>query len=187
MSRSTPLVDKIIAVHRGLARAGIAHAFGGALALAWCTRRPRGTSDIDVNIFLPMGAARDAFAALPEQVTWTDEDVDRCRRDGQVRVFWGPNPVDVFLNTTPFHEELVARAQVSSLAGVPLPFLACDDLAVFKAFFDRTKDWADIEEMLDAGAIDAARVGAVLESYLGEDHRVAMVRALGQARGDARS
>ena len=32
--------------------ARIPHAFGGALALAWCTQRARGTIDIDVNVFV---------------------------------------------------------------------------------------------------------------------------------------
>ncbi len=31
-----------------------------------------------------------------------------------------------------------------------LPFLSCPDLAVFKVFFNRTKDWADLEAMHDA-------------------------------------
>ena len=48
MSSGPALVDKIVAVHDALERAGLAHACGGALALAWCTERPRGTSDIDV-------------------------------------------------------------------------------------------------------------------------------------------
>lgn len=32
--------------------------------------------------------------------------------------------------------------------------LSCADLAVFKAFFNRTKDWADLEEMRSAGTLD---------------------------------
>jgi hypothetical protein len=66
--------------------------------------------------------------------------------------------------------------------GHSVPFLACFDLAVFKAFFNRTKDWADLEEMRDAGTLDAARVTAALLPYLGaDDERVAALARLADA------
>ena len=43
------LPTKIVEVHRALDAAGIPHAFGGALALAWCTERARGTIDIEAH------------------------------------------------------------------------------------------------------------------------------------------
>ena len=42
----TTLPTKIVAIHKALASAKLPHAFGGALALAWCTERARGTIDI---------------------------------------------------------------------------------------------------------------------------------------------
>ena len=57
--------------------------------------------------------------------------------------------------------------------------LACTDLAVFKAFFNRTRDWADLEDMAAAGALDRDRVLGILVEYLGPgDHRVARLHAL---------
>ena len=56
------LVDKIVALHRSFEAARIPHAFGGALALAWCTQRARGTIDIDVNVFVPSDASKVASA-----------------------------------------------------------------------------------------------------------------------------
>ena len=47
------LPEKMVTVHQALADAEIHHAFGGALALAWCTQRARGTIDLDVNVFVP--------------------------------------------------------------------------------------------------------------------------------------
>ena len=35
--------EKMLAIHRSLDGAHLPHAFGGALALAWCTERARGT------------------------------------------------------------------------------------------------------------------------------------------------
>ena len=47
------LVDRILTIHQLLDKADVGHAFGGALALAYCTGEPRATRDIDINIFLP--------------------------------------------------------------------------------------------------------------------------------------
>ena len=69
--------------------------------------------------------------------------------------------------------------RVEPFAGAEVPFLGCTDLAVFKAFFDRTKDWADLEEMLAASTLEVDRTLGVLVRYLGgDDHRVARLRAL---------
>jgi hypothetical protein len=58
-------------------------------------------------------------------------------------------------------------------------FLACNDLAVLKAFFNRTREWADLEEMLAAGTLDLERVLGVLARYLGpRDPRVERMRSL---------
>lgn len=75
----------------------------------------------------------------------------------------------MFLDTTPFHEGAFTRRRWEKFAGADVPFLACQDIAVFKAFFNRTKHWADLEEMRDAGTLDLARAIAVLVEYLGVD------------------
>jgi hypothetical protein len=46
----TSLQSQMLQLHKSLARKNIPHAFGGALALAWCTQQARGTIDIDINI-----------------------------------------------------------------------------------------------------------------------------------------
>ena len=167
------LTEKIVAVHRALEEAGLPHAFGGALALAWCTQRARGTIDIDVNVFVDASRTRDVVASLPAGVEATDEQVAVLERDGQVRLWWERTPVDVFLDTTPFHETVLERRRWEKFAGTDVPFLSCRDVAVFKAFFNRTKDWADLEEMREAGTLDLGRVIAVLVEYLGvDDERV---------------
>ena len=175
------LPDKIVAVHRALAAADIAYAFGGALALAWCTERARGTIDIDVNIFAGVDHVAAVLAAVPVGVVWTDDDRRLLERDGQVRLWWDTTPVDIFLNTTDFHEQAAQRARWEPFAGVDVPFLSCADVAVFKAFFNRTKDWADLEEMQAAGTLDLDRVIGVLVRYLGpDDDRIVRLVALGR-------
>ncbi len=173
------LVEQVVGLHRALDDADIPHAFGGALALAWCTQQARGTIDIDVNLFVGIDQVDRALAELPEGVTVTDANRRELSADGQTRLWWGATPVDVFFNTTPFHEAAAGRARFEQFGGTAVPFLACRDLAVFKAFFDRTRDWADLEDMNAAGTLDHEAVLGVLVRYLGgEDHRVARLQSL---------
>jgi hypothetical protein len=171
--------EKIVATHRRLTRAGFDHAFGGALALAWCTQQARGTIDLDVNVFVGPDRTDAVLAALPREVAFTDEDRALLARDGQARLWWDMTPVDLFLNTTDFHERVAARVRWEPFGGTELPFLGCEDLAVFKAFFNRTKDWADLEAMYEAGTLDVAAVAGVLATFLGgDDERIARLLAL---------
>lgn len=175
----TGIPEKMLAIHRALDDAGLAHAFGGALALAWCTERARGTIDIDLNVFVGTDRTASVLEALPADVVWSDDDLALIERDGQQRLWWDRTPVDVFLNTTDFHERAAARARWEQFDGEALPFLACSDLAVFKAFFNRTKDWADLEEMHVAGTLDLDLVTGVLVRHLGaDDPRIAKLQAL---------
>lgn len=173
------LPQKMLAIHEHLRAAAIEHAFGGALALAWCTHQARGTIDLDVNVFVGPERTDETLAALPRGVAATVDDRVLLERDGQARLWWGTTPVDVFLNTTEFHEGVAARVRWEPFAGTELPFLACDDLAVFKAFFNRTRDWADLEAMHEAGTLEVPAVAGVLAMFLGgDDDRIARLLSL---------
>ena len=160
------LPEKILALHRALDLAGIPHAFGGALALAWCTEQARGTIDIDVNVFVETPKAPEVLGVLPTDVAWTANDRELLERDGQIRLWWDTTPIDLFMNTTEFHAHLADRARSELFLDNDIPFLACSDLAVFKAFFNRTRDWADIEAMIATASIDVDWVVGVLSRYL---------------------
>lgn len=173
------LVERILAIHRSLRAASVPHAFGGALALAWCTERARGTIDIDVNLFVGLDEIERALDGLPDGVAVSPDDRAQLERDGQTRLWWDATPVDVFFNTTDFHSQVAGRARIERFAGEQVPFLACRDLAVFKAFFDRTKDWADLEEMAAAGTLDvAAVIGELAVRLGGDDARIERLRSL---------
>ena len=66
----------------------------------------------------------------------------------------------------------------SRRAGKPLPFLSCTDLAIFKAFFNRRKDWADLEAMVRAGSLNVDEALKTLDLSLGDDGRVRALQAL---------
>jgi hypothetical protein len=175
----TSLPEKIVQVHQALDAADLPYAFGGALALAWCTGRARGTIDIDINVFADTDSAKIVCNALPDAVKRTAADLKRLTRDAQVRLWWDRTPIDLFLNTTRFHHEAAGRRRWETFMNQRMPFLSCNDLAVFKAFFNRTKDWADLEEMLAAGTLDVSRVAEVMIEMLGaDDERVGYLLAL---------
>lgn len=163
------LVDRLLAVHDALSKAELPHAFGGAIALAYCTEEPRGTRDIDVNVFAVPGRAAEVLGSLPDSVAVSPADIEAAERDGQVRIWWEDTPIDLFLDIHQFHAEVAAGVRQMPFAGISIPVLGCTALVVFKALFDRTKDWADIEAVLKAGAADLTEAQAWVERVLGPD------------------
>ena len=172
-------MEKIAELHEALEIANLPHAFGGALALAWCTQQARGTIDIDINIFVEGSRSHAVLTALPNEVTWSESDRIQMQKEGQIRVWWNSTPLDVFLNSTPFHEDLAQRIRWEFFDKKQMPFLSCLDLAVFKAFFNRTKDWADLEAMNAARTLNVGEVSRILQEYLGpEDIREKKLREI---------
>ncbi len=147
MNASEPsLPEKIVAVHVQLEEAHIAHAFGGALALAYYAE-PRATVDIDVNVFVPT----ERFPELAETLgpLGVADDVDRTalNRDGQCRLRWGRTPLDLFFAYDEIHEAMRQEARQVPFGDGKLPVLSPEHLVVCKAMFDRPKDWLDIEQI----------------------------------------
>jgi hypothetical protein len=141
------LADKVIAIHRALAAAKVPHALGGALALAYYAE-PRATVDVDVNVFVATDEWERVAAALGEIGVDVATDVAALRRDGQVRLWWDRNPVDLFFSYDPFHEAMRGAVRRVPFAGTKVPILSPEHLTVCKAMFDRPKDWIDIEAIL---------------------------------------
>jgi hypothetical protein len=180
----TSIVDKILVIGQDFEAHGLPYAFGGALALAFCTERARGTIDIDVNVFVGQDQAGRVLDSLPRQVRRTDADLPALEGEGQTRLWWEQTPVDLFLDTTGFHVQAAQRRQFHEFGGRQVPFLGCSDLAVFKAFFNRTRDWADLEAMIAIGALNIDQTLGVLVRYLGEDdERVERLRLLTAPEG----
>lgn len=169
----------MLAIDRALKEARIPHAIGGALALAYYAE-PRTTIDVDVNVFVPTGRwpdVRDALAPLGVDVTVDDAALER---DGQVRLWWDRNPVDLFFSYDPFHDEMRRAARKVPFADATIPILAPEHLTVCKAMFDRPKDWIDIEQILVATSpLDLAEIEDWLTRMVGDqDHRMQKLREL---------
>lgn len=147
------LVDLVLAVHDQLVSADISHAFGGALALAYVAE-PRGTVDVDVNIFTPVAeidAVLPVFAALelrPERPReeWVPIAGIRLRREDDLY------PVDVFPSLDARYSQIERRRVLRPFGPdhQALPFLSAEDLVVFKLSFGRDKDWVDVRSIAQA-------------------------------------
>jgi len=163
------LAERLLELHRSLAADEVPHAFGGAIALAYWTLDPRGTSDIDVNVFVPADDCAGALAALPRGVEQPPGTIAAIARDGQRRLWWDDTPVDLFFDYVPIHADAARNARSVDFAGATIPILGPVELAVFKAMFDRTRDWADIEAMAAAHTLDFEAVETALATLVEED------------------
>jgi hypothetical protein len=134
--------------------ARIKHAFGGALALAYYAE-PRGTLDVDVNVFLPLDRTGPVLALLEESIGFVPETPAakstpaagiRLRRTGEVA------PVDVFFSLDPRYDAIARRRRRFPFGteGRRLPFLSAEDLTIFKLSFGRDKDWVDLRRLVEA-------------------------------------
>ncbi len=163
------LPERVVLLHKALVRPRIPHAFGGAIALAYSTLDPRGTSDIDVNIFVAASEPSRALRALPGDIAQPEGTDETIRREGQVRLWWDETPVDLFFDYVPVHADAARHRRTVPFVGTRIPVLGPIELAVFKAMFDRTRDWADIEAMIAAGTLDLDAVRRTLRPMLDTD------------------
>lgn len=171
------LPAKVVAVDEACAAAGVAHAFGGALALAYYAE-PRATIDIDLNVFVAAERHPELARALAPLGVAADDDV-ALLRDGQCRWQWGRTPIDLFFAYDPFHDAMRDAARSVPFADTTIPVLAPEHLMVCKAVFDRPKDWLDIEQMLVAADdLDGDEVGHWMGRIVGEDERAARLADL---------
>jgi len=176
----TSLVDQVVGVADSLDAHRIPWAIGGALALAYATREPRGTRDIDVNVFVSADHAAAVFDALPAGVAHSLADEVRAHQDDQVRLWWDETPVDVFFAAGQFHHDVDRRCRTVPFASRNIRVLCAEDLAVFKALLDRPKDWVDIATMVEADALDVGTAADRLAGLLGDEPRVARLRSVGR-------
>jgi hypothetical protein len=176
------LGDQLLAVHDGLDGAGIPHAIGGAIALGYCVLEPRGTRDLDINVFVGPQRARDVFAAMPEGVELSGVQLEQAERDGQTRLNWGITPIDLFLSVLSFHDRVQTHVREVPFEGRTIPVLDCTGLAVFKAMFARPRDWVDIEAMVEARTLDFDETIHWIREMVGDDERVEKLNALRASR-----
>ena len=104
------LADKVVRLHRALDDAGVPHAFGGALALAYYGE-PRVTVDIDVNVFVEPSRYGELRGVLEPLGVGAGPTSEWVAEEGQARLWWGRNPVDLFFAHDPVHDAMRRAAR----------------------------------------------------------------------------
>jgi len=179
-------LERVTAIHRRLDEAGIAHAFGGALAQNFYGE-PRLTKDIDVNVAVPTAERTTVHRALATIGVLPNGEVD-AERNGWEQYEWDGVVVDVFYADLPFHRAIhEAAVEQPWLDDELLPFLSAEHIVACKAIFDRPKDWPDIEQILfGMDAFDAAEALRHVADIAGTDSQryQRLRRAIIDLRGD---
>ncbi len=169
------LADLLEALH-------VPYAIGGALALGHHTA-PRGTKDVDLNVFLAADEVRPVLEALEQAGYELDPELaeQQARERGDLTAYRDDIRVDVFVDSIPLHADARVRRVSVPMLGRPAWVLSAEDLVLFKMLFDRGKDWVDVEHVLAArhGELDAEYVRRQLADHVGEDdHRYARFEQL---------
>jgi hypothetical protein len=114
----------------------------------------RATHDIDVNVFVPAREGARVLAVLSGLGADAANPglLRLIERDGQVRVRWHGTPIDLFFAYDALHRSSLERRRAVDFLGDRIHVLSPEDLILYKATFDRPKDWQDIAGILFAGA-----------------------------------
>lgn len=122
---------------------------GGLAVQRW--GEPRFTQDVDLTILTGFGRERDFISTLLEAFTPRRGDAAEFALNARVLLLKASNdvPLDVAFGGMPFEEHALARSS-EFFFGSELSLRTCsaEDLVVYKAFANRTKDWLDVEGVL---------------------------------------
>lgn len=156
-SRSRHLTPPELAVEVSacLQDAGIQHAIGGAIAFGFHAE-PRGTLDVDMNVFVAADAPEATLEALAAYGISFDFVTAReaIAARGDLFVEHRGCRLDLFFNSIPLQETASHRTRLVDLLGKRVPILSAEDLVVLKLLFNRHKDIVDIERLMETSPED---------------------------------
>jgi hypothetical protein len=138
-----------VLIARELESASIPYAIGGAIAYGYWGN-PRGTRDLDVNLFVSADRAGPALDTLLRAGVRLDRNrvLESAQERGDARVFYEDVPIDLFFISIPLHESAAERTVLVTLLGQTIRVLSAEDLVVLKMLFFRGKDLVDIERIV---------------------------------------
>jgi hypothetical protein len=163
--------DAARSIATALEQSGLSYAIGGALALA-IAGVPRGTADVDVNVFAAEPRVPDAIAALAKLgIEIPESAIEDARSRGMFVGRWSGMRIDVFLPSIEFAFEAErTRVRVTDDTGWSGWFLSAEALAVFKLLFFRGKDLVDLERLVAVRPeLDTAYVRRSVVAMMGDD------------------
>lgn len=151
---------------------GIPYAVGGAIAFGvWAD--PRGTYDVDINLFIDHPALDAALDVLTAAGVQFDRDAARkADVEGDVIVGrYAGMRIDLFTPSIPFAwEAMSTRRRLRGPSGEAY-YLSPEAIAIFKLLFFRGKDIVDVEKLVEVqgGDLDRAYIRGWMVSMMGED------------------
>jgi hypothetical protein len=161
-----------VALAEQLEQDGIPYAVGGAIAYGFWGN-PRGTRDVDLNVFIP---AEDAGRVIDTLMSWgvrfdREPAIASARERGDARGYYDDLPVDLFFVSIPLHESAAKRRRQVQLLEREISILSPEDLVVFKLLFFRGKDVVDVERVvaIQGEGLDREYVRRWLIDCVGED------------------
>ena len=158
-------------VAKALENANVPYAIGGAIALTM-HGIVRATRDVDVNAFCSMAEVPQVLEALRKAGCALDaaKASAEAQQEGWFTAWDGAIRVDVFVPSIDFSWEAKdTRVQLDFL-GEPMWFLSAETLCVFKLLFFRTKDLADLEQLvMGSRTLDRGTVRTKIAALMGED------------------
>ncbi|MSP63368.1 MAG: hypothetical protein EXR72_24100 [Myxococcales bacterium] len=160
-----------------LEAANIPYAIGGAIALgAWSD--PRGTHDVDLNLFVDHDGLDAALDVLVAAGVVIDRGAARLADEaGDVLVgHYGGLRVDLFTPSIPFAWEAMTTRRRLRGPSDEAYYLSPEALAIFKLLFFRSKDLLDVEKLVavQGADLDSAYIRRWIVEMMGEeDERVA--------------
>lgn len=162
--------------------AGVCYALGGALAYGFWGP-PRGTLDVDLDVFEVADRLEVVFQALVASGVTVDEVEARLSVDerGDFRGSFQGMRVDVFVAFNAYHEAVRERRVQRQILGRPMWILSAEDTIIFKVLFDRGKDWIDLERLiaLRKSSLDRDYIRGWLRQWVdSDDGRLARLEAL---------
>jgi len=159
-----------------LDRARVTYAIGGALAYGlWGD--PRGTRDVDLNLFVEEQELGSALEVLVDAGVSIDRSaaLEEASAGGVLIGDYDGMRIDLFAPSIPFSWE-AARTRVRlTVRNQPAWYLSAEATTVFKLLFFRSKDLVDIEKLVvvQGDALDRSYVRRWMVEMMGEeDERV---------------
>lgn len=173
--------EKLTAIGEAMSSAGIPHAIGGAIALAYYAE-PRMTPDIDINIFLSIDQRSRACDALTSIGAQTEVDEESKARS-EAKLIWEEREIHLFFSHDELHEAMPGAVRRMPFGEGTLPIVSPEHLIVRKAILNRDKDWHDIEQVLVATpALEIPEVERWLVVMVGaSDPRLAQLKELARS------
>jgi hypothetical protein len=132
-----------------LEAAGCEYALGGAIALGFWAE-PRGTLDVDVTLYLPLGDPAGCTRLLEQIGCQFDgrRAHETLQEHGFCQVHFLDIRLDVFLPMAAFYDVAKARRREVPLGSRRAYIWDAETLCVFKMMFFRQKDLVDVQSIL---------------------------------------